>query len=198
MPFSPNEPRIRSHRTNRGSALTKRTEDPHFRNVRSDIDPGNSIAPGAELSALHGSRQGFQDPLAAPLRRRHLRRRQAFPRPKHLGSPFGTRPLTAPAPGSDRRRSGEGRQVGGNSDNSGTNSKDQCTACGGSGPAPTSNCTCAGNAHTWTAVVCAVRNGTGHPAEPSHQALLSSQLRSTLPRAAARPDPFLEPGLAGD
>ena len=43
----------------------------------------------------------------------------ASARPKHRGSPFGTRPLTAPAPGSDRRLSGEGHQVGGHRARSG-------------------------------------------------------------------------------
>jgi hypothetical protein len=48
------------------------------------------------------------------------------------------------------------------------NSKDRCTACGGGGLVPASDCTCAGNAHTCTAVACTVCNGTGQPAQPNH------------------------------
>ena len=69
-------------------------------------------SPGAEVSAFHRSCQGFQDPLAAPVLspgRRPVR--QGCGRPNHLGSPCGTRPLTTPAPGSDRRLSGEAHQV---------------------------------------------------------------------------------------
>jgi hypothetical protein len=47
------------------------------------------------------------------------------------------------------------------------NSKDQCTACGGGGLVPAPDCACDGNAHTCTAVVCTMCNGTGHPAQPS-------------------------------
>ncbi len=70
-------------------------------------------SPGAGVSALHGSRQGFQDPLAASSR---LARRSRPSEPRHGQSileVLRTGPLTAPAPGSDRRLPGEGHQVGG-------------------------------------------------------------------------------------
>jgi hypothetical protein len=72
-------------------------------------------SPGARVSALHGSRQGFQDPLAASS---PLARPLAPIEPLHGQSileVLRTRPLTAPAPGSDRRLSGEAHQVGGHS-----------------------------------------------------------------------------------
>lgn len=47
-------------------------------------------------------RQGFQDPLAALLRSSlNCSPVKAFARPKHFESPCGTKPLTAPTPGSD-------------------------------------------------------------------------------------------------
>src|SRR5258708_32904249 len=70
-------------------------------------------SPGAELSALHGTRQGFQDPLAAALRTHTT---LAHAQPLHGQSileVLRTRPLTALAPGSDRRLSVEGHQVAG-------------------------------------------------------------------------------------
>lgn len=73
---------------------------------------GRRPSPGAEVSALHGTRQGFQDPLAAPL---HTHRHLACMELLHGQSileVLRTRPLTGPAPGSDRRLSGEAHHVG--------------------------------------------------------------------------------------
>ena len=81
--------------------------------TRSHESGAGRPSPGAGLSALYGSRQGFQDPLAAPLLTHiNLARVESLHGQSFLEL-LRTRPLTAPAPGSDRRLSGEGHQVGG-------------------------------------------------------------------------------------
>jgi len=92
------------------SAATGRARERATRSHESR--PRGRPSRGAEVSALHGSGQGFQDPLAAPLR---VHTNLACLEPLHGQSileVLRTRPLTAPAPGSDRRLSGEGHQVG--------------------------------------------------------------------------------------
>jgi hypothetical protein len=72
-------------------------------------------SPGAGLSALHGTRQGSQDPLTASC---PLAQPLTPIEPLHGQSileVLRTKPLTAPAPGSDRRLSGEAHQVGSHS-----------------------------------------------------------------------------------
>jgi len=76
---------------------------------------GGGPSPGAAVSALRGSGQGFQDPLAAPLGT-HINLARAEPlHGQSILQILRTRPLTAPVPGSDRRLSGEAHQVGSHS-----------------------------------------------------------------------------------
>ena len=74
---------------------------------------GRRPSPGAEVSALHETRQGFQDPLAASSRTHTTPARMQLLHGQSILKVLRTKPLTAPAPGSDRRLSGEGHQVGG-------------------------------------------------------------------------------------
>jgi hypothetical protein len=73
---------------------------------------GRRPSPGAEVSALHGTRQGSQDPLAAPVPHAHTLTRTEPLHGQSILEVLRTRSLTAPAPGGDRRLSGEAHQVG--------------------------------------------------------------------------------------
>ena len=79
---------------------------------RGTDNPGRAAFARRGRSALHGSRQGFQDPLAAPLRTHTNLAHTEPPHGQSILKVLRTTPLTAPAPGSDRRLSGEAHQVG--------------------------------------------------------------------------------------
>jgi hypothetical protein len=102
-----------------------------------DASDRGGLHPARGLSALHGSRQGFQDPLAASPPHTHTAAGTGPLHGQSILEVLRTRPLTAPAPGRDRRLSGEGHQVGGQRLGAGGNGEHQAQPAGmDSSPAP--------------------------------------------------------------
>ncbi len=71
--------------------------------------------------------------------------------------------MTAPAPGSDRRLSGEAHQVGSPRHRSDHEQQGPVRTCGGGGLVPALGCTCDGNEHTCIPAICTVCHGSGVP-----------------------------------
>jgi hypothetical protein len=153
-PTTPNTLALISQSTGRAQTVLRLGEPSPNPPVR------GRFSPGAAVSALHGSRQGFQDPLAAPLPHAYTPARTEPLHGQSILEVLQTKLLTAPAPDTDRRLSGEGHQVGGHSRRSDHEQHGSLHSLPGRRLDPPPGCTCVGNAHSCIPVVCTVCGGS--------------------------------------
>jgi hypothetical protein len=141
---------------------------------------GGSLHPARECQPSSGAVKGSKILWPHPP---GLARRSRPSEPRQSQSILGvlrTRPLASPAPGSDRRQSGEAHQVGGRSHGSDHEPQRSLPGMRRGGLVPAPECTCSGTAHTCTPATC--------PAAPGPRPKIPLQAATADALARCSPD----------